>query len=167
MRKLLEKKKGIVVVASEGLKNTKGEPIVEPVFRTERAVYFGDVSAHLANLVIKRLGYKARGEKPGLLGRASLALQSQVDREEAILAGELACKAALQGESGKMVAFRRISSLPYKIEPFLVEIDEVMMHERIMPDEFINQEGNGVTESFKEWCRPLIGEALPKMITFN
>ncbi len=167
VRKLLEKKKGIVVVASEGLKNAKGEPIVEPVFRTERAVYFGDVSAHLANLVIKRLGYKARGEKPGLLGRASIGLQSQVDREEAILAGKLACKAVMQGESGKMVAFRRVSTLPYQIEPFLVEIDEVMMHERIMPDEYINQEGNGVTESFKEWCRPLIGEELSKMISFN
>ncbi len=167
VRKLLEKKKGIVVVASEGLKNAKGEPIVEPVFRTERAVYFGDISSHLANLIIKRLGYKARSEKPGLLGRASIGLQSHVDREEAILAGKLACKAVMQGESGKMVAFRRVSTLPYKIEPFLVEIDEVMMHERIMPDEYINQEGNGVTESFKEWCRPLIGEELSKMISFN
>jgi 6-phosphofructokinase 1 len=165
--RLLEKKKGIVVVASEGLKNAKGEPIVEPVFRTDRAVYFGDISAHLANLVIKRLGYKARGEKPGLLGRASIAMQSQVDREEAKLAGELACKAVMQGESGKMVAFRRISTTPYAIEPFLVEIDEVMMHERIMPDEYINQEGNGVTESFKEWCKPLIGGELTKMVSFN
>ncbi len=167
IRRLLEKKKGIVIVASEGLKNAKGEPIVEPVYRTERAIYFGDVSAHLANLVIKRLGYKARSEKPGLLGRASIGLQSQVDREEAILAGELACKTVLQGESGKMVAFRRVSTTPYVIEPFLVEIDEVMMHERIMPDEYINDEGNGVTESFKEWCRPLIGEKLSKMISFN
>ena len=167
VRRLLEKKKGIVIVASEGLKNAKGEPIVEPVYRTERAIYFGDVSAHLANLVIKRLGYKARSEKPGLLGRASIGLQSQVDREEAILAGELACQAALQGESGKMVAFRRVSTNPYVIEPFLVEIDEVMMYERIMPDEYINKDGNGVTESFKEWCRPLIGEELSKMISFN
>lgn len=167
VRRLLEKKKGIVIVASEGLKNAKGEPIVEPVYRTERAIYFGDVSAHLANLVIKRLGYKARSEKPGLLGRASIGLQSKVDREEAILAGELACQAVLQGESGKMVAFRRVSTNPYVIEPFLVEIDEVMMYERIMPDEYINKDGNGVTESFKEWCRPLIGEELSKMISFN
>ncbi|HHV09161.1 MAG TPA: diphosphate--fructose-6-phosphate 1-phosphotransferase [Clostridiales bacterium] len=167
VRKLLEKKKGIVVVASEGLKNAKGEPVVEPVFRTERAIYFGDVSAHLANLVIKRLGYKARSEKPGLLGRASIALQSPVDREEARLAGEIACRAAMQGESGKMVAFRRISTEPYVMEPFLADIDEVMMHERTMPDEYINSEGNGVTESFKEWCRPLIGGELPKMVSFN
>lgn len=167
IKKLLEKKSGIVVVASEGLKNADGEPIVEPIFKVGRATYFGDVSAHLANLVIKKLGYKARSEKPGLLGRASIPLQSSVDREEAELAGKLACEAVLNGTAGKMVAFKRVSTEPYEIEPFLVDIDEVMMYERTVPDEYINAEGNGVTESFKEWCRPLLGEALPKMISFN
>ena len=167
VKKLLEKKSGIVVVASEGLKDKEGNTIVEPVFQTERATYFGDVSAHLANLVIKKLGYKARSEKPGLLGRASIPLQSKVDREEAELAGKLACEAVLRGESGKMVAFRRVSTEPYVMEPFLVDIDEVMMYERTVPDEYINEEGNGVTEAFKEWCRPLIGEDLPNMISFN
>ena len=167
VKKLLEKKSGIVVVASEGLKDKEGNTIVEPVFQTERATYFGDVSAHLANLVIKKLGYKARSEKPGLLGRASIPLQSKVDREEAELAGKLACEAVLRGESGKMVAFRRVSTEPYVMEPFLVDIDEVMMYVRTVPDEYINDEGNGVTEAFKEWCRPLIGEELPKMISFN
>lgn len=167
VKKLLEKKKGIVVVASEGLKDKEGNPVVQPIFKTSRATYFGDVSSHLANLVIKRLGYKARGEKPGLLGRASIPLQSDVDREEACLAGELACKAVLEGESGKMVAFQRVSTSPYKVEPFLVDIKEVMMYEKTMPAEYINEEGNGVTESFKEWCLPLIGEKLPEMIAFN
>lgn len=167
VKKLLEKKSGILVVASEGLTDKEGNPIVKPVFKTERATYFGDVSSHLANLVIQKLGYKARGEKPGLLGRASIFMQSQVDIEEAQLAGELACRAALQGESGKMVAFSRISEKPYEMKPFLVDIDEVMMYERKMPDEFINEEGNGVTQAFLDWCRPLIGEELPDMISFN
>lgn len=167
VQKLLAKKSGIVVVASEGLKDKEGKPIVEPVFQIGRATYFGDVSAHLANLVIKRLGYKARGEKPGLLGRASIPLQSAVDRQEAELAGKLACEAVMRGESGKMVAFERVSSEPYVIKPFLADIDAVMMYERTMPDEYINEEGNGVTEAFKQWCRPLLGGDLPKMISFN
>lgn len=167
IKKLLEKKSGILVVASEGLKDKEGKPIVKPVFKTERATYFGDVSSHLANLVIQKLGYKARGEKPGLLGRASIFMQSQVDIEEAQLAGEMACRAALNGESGKMVAFSRVSENPYEMKPFLVDIDEVMMYERKMPDEFINEEGNGVTQAFLDWCRPLIGEELPDMISFN
>lgn len=167
VKKLLEKKSGILVVASEGLTDKEGKPIVKPVFKTERATYFGDVSSHLANLVIQKLGYKARGEKPGLLGRASIFMQSQVDIEEAQMAGELACRAALDGESGKMVAFSRVSENPYEMKPFLVDIDEVMMYERKMPDEFINEEGNGVTQAFLDWCRPLIGEELPDMIFFN
>lgn len=167
VRRLLKKKSGIVVVASEGLRDINGEPVVEPIFQIGRSTYFGDVSSHLANVVIRRLGYKARGEKPGLLGRASILLQSPVDREEAELAGRIACRAVLEGESGKMVAFRRVSENPYRIEPFLVDIDEVMMYERTMPDEFINKEENGVTDAFKEWCRPLLGEGLTSMISFN
>ncbi|MDD6056755.1 MAG: diphosphate--fructose-6-phosphate 1-phosphotransferase [Clostridiales bacterium] len=167
IKKLLEKKSGIVVVASEGLKDKEGKPVVEPIFKIGRATYFGDVSAHLANLVIKKLGYKARGEKPGLLGRASVSLQSPVDKKEAELAGKLACEAVMNGESGKMVAFERVSTCPYVMKPFLVDLDQVMMHERTMPDEYINENGNGVTEAFKEWCKPLLGAELPKMISFN
>ena len=167
VKKLLEKKSGIVVVASECLRDKDGKPIVEPVFQVGRATYFGDVSQHLANLIIKKLGYKARGEKPGLVGRAAAHEQSPVDREEAVLAGKMACEAIMNGESGKMVAFERVSTEPYVMKPFLVDIDKVMMYERTMPDEFINEEGNGVTEAFKEWCKPLIGGELPKMISFN
>ena len=167
VKKLLEKESGIVVVASEGLRDKDGKPIVEPIFQVGRATYFGDVSQHLANLVIKKLGYKARGEKPGLVGRAAAHEQSPVDREEAVLAGKMACEAIMNGESGKMVAFERVSTEPYVMKPFLVDIDKVMMYERTMPDEFINEEGNGVTEAFKEWCKPLIGGELPRMISFN
>lgn len=62
IKKVLEKKSRIVVVVSEGLKKMNGNPIVEPIFTIGCANYFGDVSSHLANLIIKQLEYKARGE---------------------------------------------------------------------------------------------------------
>ncbi|WP_311481176.1 diphosphate--fructose-6-phosphate 1-phosphotransferase [uncultured Anaerococcus sp.] len=164
---LLTKKKGIVVVASEGLHKKDGSPIVEPIFKSGRATYFGDVSSHLANLVVKKLGYKARSEKPGLLGRASIQMQSQVDRQEAEDVGRIACEAVLEGESGKMVAIRRKSNDPYEIEYYLMDVEKAMMHERKVPMEYINAQGNGLNENFKKWCRPLIGVDLPKMIAFN
>lgn len=167
VKALLKKKSGIVVVASEGLKDKEGKPVVKPIFQIGRATYFGDVSAHLANLVIEKLGYKARGEKPGLLGRASICLQSPVDLKEAQLAGEIACRAVMEGETGKMVAFERVSTEPYIMKPFLADIERVMMYEHKMPDSYINPEGNQVTEAFKEWCRPLLGGDLPRMISFN
>ncbi|WRS27937.1 diphosphate--fructose-6-phosphate 1-phosphotransferase [Oscillospiraceae bacterium MB08-C2-2] len=164
---LIQKKKSAVVVVSEGLTGPGKEPLVPPVFKVDRSVYYGDISAHLANMVIQKLGYKARSEKPGLLGRASIAMQSSVDLEEAKLAGELACTAVLEGESGKMVAFKRVSTSPYKIEPFLVEIEKVMLTERTLPDEFINARGNYVTDAFTQWCKPLLGAELPDMVAFN
>ncbi len=42
-----------------------------------------------------------------------------------------------------------------------------MMHEKKLPDAYINAEGNGVTQQFTDWARPLIGEGLGEMISFN
>ena len=164
VKKLIEEKRHGVVVVSEGLHGPGGKPVVDPIFTVGRATYFGDVSAHLAQLIIKELGYKARSEKPGLMGRASIAWQSGVDRDEAEACGRAAVRAAVSGETAKMVALRRVSERPYRAETFLADIREVMMTERKMPDEFINAEGNGVTEAFKAWCRPLLGGPLPRLI---
>ena len=164
VKKLIQEKGHGVVVASEGLHDAEGKPIVEPIFTVGRATYFGDVGAHLANLIIEELGYKARAEKPGLLGRASILWQSETDREEAERCGRAAVDAAVAGESGKMVALRRCPGADYRCETFLVDIREVMMTERKLPDEFINAEGNGVTEAFRRWCRPLLGSPLPKLM---
>ena len=164
---LLAHKRGVVVVASEGLRGADGKPIVAPVFTSGRATYFGDVSAHLAQLVIRRLGYKARSEKPGLLGRASMAHVSPVDTQEAILAGETAVRAAVAGESGKMVGFERVTGGPYAVKTRLIDVREVMLTERTLPDAFINAAGNGVTQAFCDWCTPLIGPPLPRLISLK
>lgn len=150
-------------MASEGLRDEMGTPIVPPLFQTGRSVYFGDVSSHLAQLVVRRLGIKARSEKPGILARASIAWQSPIDASEAELAGREACRAALAGESRKMVAFRRIPGNTYGIETFLTPIEEVMLGERSMPDEFISADSKGVTPAFLGWCEPLTGGNLPSM----
>jgi 6-phosphofructokinase 1 len=154
---LFEKHGCAVIVASEGLKKADGSPIVPPILQRGRDTYFGDVGAYLAELVIKKLGIKARSEKPGILGRASVLCQSPVDRDEAVLAGEMACKAALEGRTGVMIGFKRVCTSPYSIRVIEIPLEEVMMHERPMPKEFISEEGLGVTDQFVEWCRPLIG----------
>lgn len=161
---MYDKYGGVVVVASEGLKYADGTPIVEPMLTIGRAVYYGDVSAHLANLVLKELGIKARSEKPGIIGRCASALVSEVDREEAILMGRHATKAVLSEKNGYMAGIKRIADNPYQIEPILIPIQEVMLYERTLPDHFINEEGNGVTPAFEEWLRPLIGE-LPEHLS--
>lgn len=163
VKKLYDELGGVVVVASEGLKDKDGKPIVPPIFKTERATYYGDVSAHLANLVIQKLGIKARSEKPGICGRASIAWQSETDRKEAVLAGREALRAAFDGDSGVMIGFKRVAKEDgsYGIELFRVPIEEVMMYERVIPEDYINARGNDVTEAFVEWAKPLIGGPIP------
>ncbi|WP_294451130.1 diphosphate--fructose-6-phosphate 1-phosphotransferase [uncultured Gemmiger sp.] len=165
--RLHREKGGVVVVASEGLRKADGEPIVEPIFQVGRAVYYGDVSAHLANLVIRKLGIKARSEKPGIAGRASAAYQSRIDREEAVEAGSTAVRAAVEGKNGVMVGFRRLPGAEYRTETILIPIEEVMLHERTMPKEFIAENGHDVTRAFIDWCRPLLGEPVRKYVTFK
>lgn len=164
---------GVVVVVSEGLKNRDGQPIVPPVFQVGRSVYYGDVSAYLVSLVIRRLGIKARSEKPGLCGRSSMAHVSPVDRAEAIEAGAAAVRAACSGHSGVMVAFERLAAdgpgTPgaYASRTTLVPIEAAMLYERTLPDAYINAAGNDVTPAFVDWCRPLLGADLPDYISFR
>ena len=167
VERLHREKGGVVVVASEGLRKADGEPIVEPIFQVGRAVYYGDVSAHLANLVIRKLGIKARSEKPGIAGRASAAYQSRLDRDEAVEAGRTAVRAAVEGKNGVMVGFRRLPGEEYRAETILIPIEEVMLHERTMPKEFIAENGHDVTQAFIDWCRPLLGEPVRKYVTFK
>lgn len=169
VKRIQKEKGGVVVAVSEGLKKKDGSPVVPPLFKTERAVYFGDVGAYLAELVIKRLGIKARSEKPGICGRASIAWQSPVDRDEAVLAGREAFKAAIAGKSGVMAGFirdeeRERADGSYRMHVEMIPIRDVMMVERIMPDAYINERGNDVTEEFIRWCRPLIGPELRDFI---
>lgn len=164
---LLRRKRGVVVVASEGLHYADGSPIVSPVFQTGRATYFGDVGAHLAQLVTEKLHYKSRSEKPGLLARSSIAFQSPVDREEAIAVGRAATRAAIAGETGQMAALRRTSEAPYQSETFLTPIERVMLEERKMPAEFIGADGQSVTDAFVRWCRPLAGDGLPVYLSLK
>lgn len=163
VKALYDRLGGVVVVASEGLRGEGGKPVVPPIFQTGRSTYFGDVSTHLAQTIVRRLGIKARSEKPGILARASIAWQSPVDAAEAEEVGRVACRAALAGESGRMVALRRVSTAPYVCETFLAPIEQVMLGERVLPAEYLDCRCAGASREFLDWCRPLIGPELPAM----
>lgn len=163
---LYEEKGGVVVVASEGLRGEDGKPVVPLIYSSGRAEYFGDVGAYLAELVIKRLGIKARSEKPGLLGRTAISMRSKRDLEEAILVGEEAVKAAIEGKTKQMVGlFRKeMKDNSYQVYTKLVPVEEVMLYEKKLPDTYMNERGNDVTEEYLDWLRPLVGDQLQKML---
>ena len=157
----------MVAVVSEGIHGADNRSLVPPIFQTGRSVYFGDISAHLAQLVVKELGIKARSEKPGLAGRTSVFWRSSIDCQEAEAAGRAAVRAVLEGQTGVMPALRRLSSKPYESEMFLVPIEQVMLTEWVMPEQYINEAGNGITDEYIEWLSPLMGQPLPKFSSFR
>ena len=158
---------GVVVVCSEGLTNEEGGLLVPPVFTSGRSVYPSYVGVHLANTVIKELGIKARYEKAGLLERTSIPWQSETDRDEAVAVGRAAVRAALDGKSGIMIGIERLSSDPYEIRLTEIPVDQVMLYERKIPDHWINERGNDVTQEFVDWCRPLVGGGLGDYLQFT
>ena len=78
-----------------------------------------------------------------------------------------AVRAACAGENGKLVGFIRESTSPYRARTTLIDVNDVMLVEKKMPDEYINEAGNGVTQAFLDWCAPLIGEPLGKLISLR
>ncbi len=158
VKRLHEEKGGVVVVVSEGLKRADGSTVAPPLFEEGRARYDGDVGTYLARLVIKKLGIKARSEKPGIWGRACTQTQSACDSDEAVRMGAFAARAVLGGKSGVMAGLIRTSTVPYCCQETLIPIEQVMLEERLLPSEFIAKDGFDVTPAFCEWCRPLLGE---------
>ena len=152
-------------MASEGLKDKEGNPIVQPIYKTDRATYFGDVASHLQMLIISKLGIKARSEKPGLICRCASSLVSELDIKEALEMGKTAAAAALDKINGVMAGIKRVSSNPYKTESILIPIEQVMLEERVFPSKYISEDQYDVTEEFIEWMKPLIDEP-SKVITF-
>ncbi len=167
VEKLYKLHGGVVVVCSEGLTGKDGELLVPPVYSSGRSVYPSYAGMHLANMVIKELGIKARYKKTGICERSSIHWQSETDRNEAILVGQAAVQAALAGKSGIMIGIERISSAPYSIRLAEIPVEDVMLVERKVPSEWINARGNDVTHAFIDWARPLIGDNLGNYILFK
>lgn len=166
VEKLINEKKSGVVVVSEGVKYADGS-YVAPMVQVNRTRNLGDVAPKLKQLIVEKFGYKVRTEKAGMFSRTSISCQSELDRDEAVAVGAKAVEEALKGTSGKMVGIKRISTEPYEVELELIDVEKVMLFEKPFPKEYINEAGNGVTEEFVDWCRPLIGEPLPKLISLK
>jgi 6-phosphofructokinase 1 len=67
-------------------------------------------------------------------------------------------RAARQGESGMMVALRRVSANPYQVETFLAPLEQVAAVERVIPCGWIAASGDDVTPPFLDFVRPLAGD---------
>ena len=148
-----------VVAVCEGLRDPRGEPFGADVDRpgSKRHELAANLGHTLARAVTERTGLRARSEKPGLLGRSSSLAVSRTDAEESFSCGSEAVRAASNGQSGVMVALRRVSDDPYRVEHMLVALELVAGVERRVPQEWIVAAGNDVGPEFLRYLRPLAG----------
>jgi 6-phosphofructokinase 1 len=167
--KRVYKKHGRCVVAvSEGVSDPQGVVIATQFTNGEKDSHgnvqlsgtgaLGDLlSAWVKNdLKIKRV----RADTLGYLQRSFLGCVSETDQFEAREVGEKAAQYAIWHHLDGSVAIRRTGD--YSVEYFLTPLDTVARDSRSMPDEYINEAGNDVTDAFRSYARPLVG-TLPQM----
>lgn len=159
-----------VIAVSEGICDGDGETWAKKIAASQEKDAHGNIqlsgtgaladflAAQIkSNLDIKRV----RADTFGYLQRSFPGIQSTVDVKEARNCGRQAVEYAMEYDSGS-VAIKRIGDAEaYTAELFRTELSNVAEKTKSMPDEFINADGNGVTDAFVEYAMPLIG-GLPK-----
>ena len=118
----------------------------------------------LGELITRKLDLRARADLPGTLQRVSQAHQSEVDLIEAEECGRAAVRAALAGATDQMVILERAEGPAYRSTIGMADLEQIANIERRMPADFINPEGNFVTQAFIDYALPLIGGPLPQYV---
>ncbi|WP_456375567.1 6-phosphofructokinase [Thiolapillus sp.] len=152
------------VVVSEGCHWPDGKFLAEQGTRDDFGhAQLGGAAPVVANIIKEALGYKFHWAVADYLQRAARHLASESDVEQAYALGEAAVNMALEGHNSIMPTVVRESSSPYKWSIGMAPLSEVANVEKMMPMDFITDDGFGITDACKEYLYPLIqGEAYPE-----
>ncbi|GEO80986.1 6-phosphofructokinase [Pararhodospirillum oryzae] len=157
-----------VVAVSEGIHDASGAPIITRLTEhVERDAHgniqlsgTGALADLLVDLVKQKTGIKrVRGDTLGYLQRSFVGCVSDVDQREAREVGEKAVQFAMWGERDGSVTIHRTGF--YSVDYHFTELKEVAGKTRVMPDNFITEGGNDVTDAFLMYLRPLLGRGMP------
>jgi 6-phosphofructokinase 1 len=159
-----------VVAVSEGIRDADGVIWAEKLAKERETDAHGNIQLSgtgaladfLAAQVKAALKVKrVRADTFGYIQRSFAGLQSEVDVREARWCGRHAVQYAMNEPSGSVAIKRLANGADYKIEIFRTDLSNVAEKTKPMPDEFINADGNGVTNAFVEYAMPLTG-GLPR-----
>lgn len=158
-----------IIAVSEGIQDANHIPIIQNLVGE-----IGEKDAHgniqlsgtgalgdaLGNLIKKRLNIKrVRSDTFGYLQRSFIGCVSDVDQHEAREVGEKAAHFAIWNNQDGSITIQRTGF--YSVDYKLVPLEQIAAKTRHMPDEFINAEGNNITDAFKFYARPLLGSGMP------
>ena len=120
--------------------------------------YYDGPARYLAALVSRRLGVRARYEKPGTIQRSLVWAASESDVREAEMVGRAAVTAAREGLRDVIVTIEREDGPAYKCRTGFAPLDQVGGKVRLMPDEYLAPQDNFVTDAFLQYLSPLVGD---------
>ena len=154
-----------IAVVSEGIKDANGTLICEALGQAGARDSFGHaqlggVAATLCNVLKAETGYKTRAVELSLMQRCAAHCASKTDIEETFEAGKQAVRAAVNGETDKMVCYARKEGDKYECEYKLLPLELAANTEKTVPLEWITNNGTGISDEFVKYALPLIqGEA--------
>lgn len=157
-----------VIAVSEGIVDANGVPMMTKLCSNIEKDAHGNVQLSgtgalgdlLGDLIKEKLNIKrVRSDTFGYLQRSFMGCVSDVDQREAREVGERAAHYAIWYNMDGSISIQRTGfySVNYRLE----RLEDVARKTRHMPDEFINQAGNGITDDFKFYLRPLLGSGFP------
>ena len=157
----LKTSNAVMVAVSEGVHDEKGVFICEQVSSGKGLDVFGHAQLSgtgkiLEEEVTRKIGCKVRSIELNLLQRCAGHILSKTDIEESQALGENAVNMALEGQSGRMSSLRRVGDNPYEVVYEGVDINQVANFEKKIPQEWINEAGNGVTSQLISYLAPLV-----------
>ena len=88
--------------------------------------------------------------------RAAVHCASKADSDEAFMAGQAAVKAAIDGETDKMVILVRTEADGYTCETGLAPLSEIANGVKLLPENWINEDGVSMNYNFVKDALPLI-----------
>jgi len=158
VQNVLKKNRYCMVVVGEGLVDKDGNYVANSASGQDAFGHqqLGGVGDYLANYIEQNLAVKARSCKLGIGQRAAAQCSSQTDNDEAFMAGQAAVKAAMAGETDKMVILVRGEGETYSCETGLAPLSEIANGVKEIPSDWISEDGVSMTAKFIKYAQPLI-----------
>jgi 6-phosphofructokinase 1 len=163
---LSKTKRSVVIAISEGIHTADGTLVCEigrdlPVDAFGHKQLSGS-AANLCQIIAGKTGLKTRAVEFSTLQRAATHIASLTDINEAFASGAAAVKAADEGKTGMMITINRVNDDPYQTSTSPYDIHAIANVVKNVPQEWINEAGDDVTEDYVKYARPLIiGELEP------
>jgi ATP-dependent phosphofructokinase / diphosphate-dependent phosphofructokinase len=158
VRRVLGRNRHCMVVVGEGLVDPDGNYVSTSSGATDAFGHaqLGGCGDFLQRTIEENLGIKARSAKLGIGQRAASHCSSQADNDEALLAGAAAVRAAVSGNTDKMVTLIRGDSDQYVCETGLASLEDIANGVKMLPQEWINEDGVSMNYQFFKYASPLI-----------